>query len=109
MKNSLYILLLLATFYVKAQDDIIKNIVAEATDNSHLEILAHELLDVVGPRLTGTPQMKKAFYRDLSILLISSSSKIVLQVQLFYLLFLWQQVFCRLLLILLTLSCNLAY
>ena len=60
MKNSLYILLLIVSFSVKAQDDIIKNIVAEATDNSHLEILAHELLDVVGPRLTGTPQMKNA-------------------------------------------------
>ena len=33
MKNSLYILLLIVSFSVKAQDDIIKNIVAEATDN----------------------------------------------------------------------------
>lgn len=35
-------------------------IVKEATENSHLELLAHELLDVVGPRLVGTPQMKNA-------------------------------------------------
>ena len=60
MKNSLYIFLLLASFSVKAQDDIVKKIVDEANNNSQLEILAHELLDVVGPRLTGTPQMKNA-------------------------------------------------
>ncbi|MEP0821590.1 MAG: peptidase M28, partial [Ignavibacterium sp.] len=29
-------------------------------DSSKLEILAHELLDVIGPRLVGTPQMKRA-------------------------------------------------
>jgi len=39
---------------------IIGNIVNEATSNSHLETLAHELLDVIGPRLVGTPQMQKA-------------------------------------------------
>ena len=60
MKNSLYIFLLLASFSVKAQDDIVKKIVDEANNNSQLEVLAHELLDVVGPRLTGTPQMKNA-------------------------------------------------
>ncbi|NER09679.1 Peptidase family M28 [Muriicola jejuensis] len=32
----------------------------EATENSHLPKLAHELMDVVGPRLVGTPQMKNA-------------------------------------------------
>jgi carboxypeptidase Q len=39
---------------------IVKNIVAEATGNSQLEKLAHELLDGIGPRLVGTPQMKQA-------------------------------------------------
>ena len=39
---------------------IVKDIVKEANDNSQLERLAHELMDVVGPRLVGTPQMKKA-------------------------------------------------
>lgn len=39
---------------------IIGNIVKEATDNSQLEKLAHELLDVIGPRLVGTPQMQQA-------------------------------------------------
>ncbi|MBX3242568.1 MAG: M20/M25/M40 family metallo-hydrolase [Chitinophagaceae bacterium] len=39
---------------------LIKNIVAEANNNSQLEPLAHELLDIIGPRLVGTPQMNKA-------------------------------------------------
>ena len=60
MKKSFLILFLLASFSIKAQDDTIKNIITEATENSHLEILAHELLDIVGPRLTGTPQMRNA-------------------------------------------------
>ena len=60
MKNLLYVSLLLVSFSVKSQNDIVKNIVDEASNNSQLEALAHELLDVVGPRLTGTPQMKNA-------------------------------------------------
>ena len=39
---------------------IIAAIVKEATDNSQLEKLGHELLDGIGPRLVGTPQMKQA-------------------------------------------------
>ncbi len=39
---------------------IVDKIVAEGTDNSQLEVLAHQLTDVVGPRLVGTPQMKAA-------------------------------------------------
>ncbi|HCY82122.1 MAG TPA: peptidase M28, partial [Xanthomarina gelatinilytica] len=42
------------------QDPVVKNILDEATNNSQLEILAHELLDVIGPRLVGTPQMQQA-------------------------------------------------
>ncbi|MFD2743459.1 MULTISPECIES: M20/M25/M40 family metallo-hydrolase [Sphingobacterium] len=41
-------------------DPIIQQIVDEANNNSQLEDLAFELLDVVGPRLVGTPQMTKA-------------------------------------------------
>jgi len=41
-------------------DPVIKSIWAEAMDSSKLEMLAHELLDVIGPRLVGTPQTKKA-------------------------------------------------
>ncbi|MFD2588820.1 M20/M25/M40 family metallo-hydrolase [Croceitalea marina] len=40
--------------------EIASQIVNEANENSQLENLAHELLDVIGPRLVGTPQMKKA-------------------------------------------------
>ena len=45
-----------------AQDDstIVAGIVKEATTHSQLEKLAHELFDVIGPRLVGTPQMKQA-------------------------------------------------
>ncbi|MFZ4263556.1 M20/M25/M40 family metallo-hydrolase [Sphingobacterium sp. HJSM2_6] len=41
-------------------DPIIQEIVAEASRNSELELLAFELLDVVGPRLVGTPGMIQA-------------------------------------------------
>ncbi|NVK53545.1 MAG: M20/M25/M40 family metallo-hydrolase [Flavobacteriaceae bacterium] len=51
-------------------DTVIKNIVEEATNNSQLKNLAHELLDVVGPRLVGTPNMKNA--NDLVVKLYKS-------------------------------------
>ena len=38
----------------------INQIVSEAENNSQLESLAHELIDQIGPRLTGTPQMQVA-------------------------------------------------
>jgi len=41
-------------------DPLVEQIVKEANENSHLEQLAHELLDIVGPRLVGTPQMDHA-------------------------------------------------
>ncbi|UIR55650.1 M20/M25/M40 family metallo-hydrolase [Sphingobacterium sp. SRCM116780] len=41
-------------------EPIVKKIVEEANQNSHLESLAFELLDVVGPRLVGTPGMTRA-------------------------------------------------
>ncbi len=41
-------------------DQVIKNIWKEAMDSSRLQLLAHELLDVIGPRLVGSPQMKRA-------------------------------------------------
>ncbi len=44
----------------KQKDPIIENIIKEATENSQLEQLGHELLDVIGPRLVGTPQMQQA-------------------------------------------------
>ncbi|MGO3164537.1 MAG: M20/M25/M40 family metallo-hydrolase [Sphingobacteriaceae bacterium] len=41
-------------------EPIVEQIVQEAKYNSELEQLAFELLDVVGPRLVGTPQMTQA-------------------------------------------------
>jgi carboxypeptidase Q len=59
----LAITLLLTSSITLAQTNdslIVKSIVEEATNNSQLEKLAHELLDGIGPRLVGTPQMKQA-------------------------------------------------
>jgi len=60
-KCCLFIFLLITTT-TQAQDSrqVIDNMIKEANENSQLELLAHELLDVVGPRLVGTPQMKQA-------------------------------------------------
>ncbi|MGV3538420.1 MAG: M20/M25/M40 family metallo-hydrolase [Rufibacter sp.] len=41
-------------------DPIVAAMVKEANENSQLEKLAHELTDVIGPRLVGTPQMLQA-------------------------------------------------
>ncbi|MFC3196650.1 M20/M25/M40 family metallo-hydrolase [Parapedobacter deserti] len=41
-------------------EPIVEQIVKEASEHSQLKQLAHELLDVVGPRLVGTPQMEHA-------------------------------------------------
>ena len=60
--STLLILVLLAanTLIAQDKDPIIEGIIKEATENSQLERLGHELMDVVGPRLVGTPQMKQA-------------------------------------------------
>ncbi len=39
---------------------VVEKIVQEANNHSQLKVMAHELLDKIGPRLVGTPQMKKA-------------------------------------------------
>jgi carboxypeptidase Q len=41
-------------------DQIVKNLYKEAMDSSKLPMLAHELMDVIGPRLVGSPSMLKA-------------------------------------------------
>ncbi|RDV16837.1 M20/M25/M40 family metallo-hydrolase [Pontibacter diazotrophicus] len=58
----LFILLLLSSSLSFAQErnPVVENIIKEANENSQLEILGHELLDVIGPRLVGTPQMQQA-------------------------------------------------
>ena len=48
------------TVFSQIDKQLIANIVREANENSQLEPLAHEMLDVIGPRLVGTPQMKHA-------------------------------------------------
>jgi hypothetical protein len=68
MKNPLKHYLLLIAFLLiplsgsQAQDaeTIIEKIEKEATENSQLKKLGHELMDVIGPRLVGTPQMNQA-------------------------------------------------
>ncbi|MGK0413889.1 MAG: carboxypeptidase Q [Polaribacter sp.] len=56
------LLFFLSTLALVAQDKeaIIEGIIKEANNNSQLENLGHELMDVIGPRLVGTPQMKQA-------------------------------------------------
>jgi carboxypeptidase Q len=65
MKNTfkLFLIALLLNSTInnaQVQNPVIDNIINEANTNSQLERLAHELLDVIGPRLVGTPQMKNA-------------------------------------------------
>lgn len=44
----------------QSQESVVEQILKEGNTNSQLEPLAHELLDRIGPRLVGTPQMKRA-------------------------------------------------
>ena len=77
MKNlsKVLVLFLLTSTSIFAQknDAVLKGIIDEANNNSQLKHLAHEIFDVVGPRLVGTPNMKNAhdlmvkFYRDWGI------------------------------------------
>jgi carboxypeptidase Q len=65
MRRYLPTVLILAIFLsgnliAQDKDPVIEAIIKEANENSQLERLGHELLDVVGPRLVGTPQMQKA-------------------------------------------------
>jgi len=64
MKNfyKIYFLgVLLLSLNTSAQKaNIIDQIITEVNENSQLEILGQELLDGIGPRLVGTPQMKNA-------------------------------------------------
>lgn len=65
MRRLLLVSLAFLVLQVNAQSQnkdsaIIAAIVKEATENSQLQQLAHELLDGIGPRLVGTPQMQQA-------------------------------------------------
>ncbi|WP_116771815.1 M20/M25/M40 family metallo-hydrolase [Maribacter litoralis] len=53
--------LLCTTFmFSQTTEDIVKAIEKEGIENSQLEQLAYELMDLNGPRLVGTPEMKSA-------------------------------------------------
>ena len=62
MSKFLFIIFMFAGYvsFAQSKNPVVESIVKEATDNSQLELLAHELLDVIGPRLVGTPQMTQA-------------------------------------------------
>ncbi len=47
-------------FAQQPNKEVIDAIIKEGTNNTQLEKLTHELVDGIGPRLTGSPQMKKA-------------------------------------------------
>lgn len=55
-------LLLFGGTAVAQEQAVIEKIIQEAEENSQLEQLAHELLDEIGPRLVGTPQMLEAHH-----------------------------------------------
>ncbi len=55
-----FCLLMAGNISVAQEDQVIQNIIQEAEENSKLENLAHQLLDSIGPRLVGTPQMNNA-------------------------------------------------
>lgn len=56
----LFLLFSSFSMFSQEKNPIVENIVKEAYENSQLEILGHELLDDIGPRLVGTPQMQQA-------------------------------------------------
>jgi hypothetical protein len=47
-------------FFAQDKETFIENVLKETYENSQVEQLAYELLDEIGPRLVGTPQMQKA-------------------------------------------------
>jgi hypothetical protein len=55
----LLIISIFSVHFLSAQS-VVEKIVQEENNNSQLQSMAHELLDGIGPRLVGTPQMKKA-------------------------------------------------
>jgi hypothetical protein len=56
------IIVLFLTFpaFSQTQNEVVEAIQKEAYENSQLKILGHELMDDIGPRLVGTPQMQQA-------------------------------------------------
>ena len=46
--------------FAQVKTDVVNAMVKEATENSQLENLAHDVMDKIGPRLVGSPKMKQA-------------------------------------------------
>lgn len=64
MMKKTFLLVVISFVYLigfgQGDDAVIKAIQKEATENSQLENLGHELMDKIGPRLVGSPQMQQA-------------------------------------------------
>ena len=59
-KLFLFFFILCALLNAQQKDPIIESMISEVNERSQVEILGHELMDEIGPRLVGTPEMKKA-------------------------------------------------
>ena len=59
-KIKLLTILFIFLAHISFSQSIVEKIVQEENNHSQLQSMAHELLDGIGPRLVGTPQMKKA-------------------------------------------------
>ncbi|MBS1735558.1 MAG: M20/M25/M40 family metallo-hydrolase [Bacteroidetes bacterium] len=57
---SIFIIFCIQLSFAQKDSAIIKAIINEATYNSQLKNIAHELLDKIGPRLVGSPKMQQA-------------------------------------------------
>lgn len=58
-----FLFLFILTYTLSAQNRdalVVEGSILEATENSQLRKLGHQLLDGIGPRLVGTPKMKQA-------------------------------------------------
>lgn len=62
--TAIFLLIALSISYSTSAQDrdsiIVQQIIKEATDNSQLQSLGHQLVEIIGPRLVGTPQMQQA-------------------------------------------------
>ena len=56
------LLLIPSLVFAQNQETVVKNILDETYNNSQLEQLAFELMDEIGPRLVGSPQMQQAWW-----------------------------------------------
>jgi carboxypeptidase Q len=59
-KAKIFILICLLSTQSLFAQTVVEKMIQEGEKNSQLQNLAHELFDGIGPRLVGTPQMKKA-------------------------------------------------